>query len=69
MKWFKIIAVGVSFAITTFGLLILIIGAVMFAHAIVTDGIPTGIEWISMIFVMLVGGAIGAMLFINDTEE
>ena len=67
MKWLKIIAVGFFFAAMTMFLLVLLVGAVMFAHAIVTESIPTSVELIGMIFLMLVGGMVGAMLYINDT--
>lgn len=71
MKKFKrvlnVLIVGSFFAAMTMLLLILIVGAVMFAHAIVTESIPTGVELIGMIFLMLVGGMVGAMLYINDT--
>ena len=65
----NIIVVGLFFAAVTAFLMVLLVGAVMFAHSIVTETIPTTYETVGMIFIMLIGSVIGVILYQKDTEE
>ena len=66
---FTILFVGLFFAVMTIVLLILFVGAIRFVYSFVTETVPTVYEVIGAIFVMLVGGAIGVLLYLKDAGE
>ena len=69
MRVLQAIAVFMIFAVMTFAVLFFVIGAVLGVAAIVTEARPTSFEDFSMIMVMILGGVIGAVLFVTDTED
>ena len=62
-------AVFITFAVATFGTMFLVIGAARCVWCLVTEMMPTDMEYVSLGAVLAVCGAIGAMMFITDTEE
>ena len=54
--------IGVASALIFYGFLILIVGSIQFARAVVTDTMPTGMEQGCLIFSMLIVCAVAAML-------
>ena len=67
-KRIKALISSFLFAAMVMLLLILLVGAVMFAYAVVTESIPTPWEKAGAIFVMLVGMAVWVLLQSNDAE-
>lgn len=60
------VLVGLVYALLTLVVLVLLVGAIMFCKAIVMDIIPTTIERIGMIFVMVAGGILAAFVVYDD---
>lgn len=60
---------GVCFAGITFGILIVIVGAVCCAVSIATDVIPTTLQKLCLVAFMALGGVVGAFLYsISETD-
>lgn len=55
------VIVGLICALLAYGILMILVGAVMFCHAVVTNTVPTAMEKIGMIFVLLFAGGIAAI--------
>ena len=66
---FETNAVFAVFAAMTLAAMVIVIGAVMCVVSIVTDLRPTDIQRICLVITMLMGGVIGAVLFVNDTND
>lgn len=67
-KRIKALISSFLFAAMVMLLMILLVGAVMFAYAVVTESIPTSWEKAGAIFVVLVGMAVWVLLQSNDAE-
>lgn len=65
----EVAAVFITFAVMVFAAMFMVIGAVRCVWCLVTEMMPTFMEYGSLAAVMVVCGTIGAMLFITDTEE
>ena len=65
---FETIAVFAVFAVMTLAAMLIVIGAVMCVVSIVTDARPTDTEHICLIIALLLGGTIGAVLFVDDSK-
>ena len=60
---------GVCFAGITFGILIVIVGAVCCAVSIATDVIPTTLQKLCLVAFMVLGGVVGGFLYsISETD-
>ena len=60
---------GVFFAGITFGILIVIVGAVCCAVSIATDVIPTTLQKLCLVAFMVLGGVVGGFLYsISETD-
>ena len=60
---------GVFFALLTFGILTVIVGAVCCAVSIATDVIPTTLQKLCLVAFMALGGVVGAFLYsISETD-
>lgn len=68
MRVLQAIAVFMIFAVMTIAMMFFVIGAVLGVAAIVTEARTTIYEDFSMIMVMILGGVIGAVLFVEDTK-
>lgn len=68
MRVLQAIAVFMIFAVMTIAMMFFVIGAVLGVAAIVTEARTTIYEDFSMIMVMILGGVIGAALFVEDTK-
>ena len=67
-RFIRTLLAGLMFAVMTVTLMMMIGGALMWVAACVTDTVPTTLENIGIIFVMLVGGGLGAIWYYTDTE-
>lgn len=67
-RFIRTLLAGLMFAVMTVTLMVMIGGALMWVAAFVTDTAPTTLENIGIIFVMLIGGGIGAVWYFCDTE-
>lgn len=54
--------IGVLSAFVAYGIVVLIVGDVMFAKAVVTDSLPTSMETVAMLITMLIVSVVVAML-------
>lgn len=68
MRVLQAIAVFMIFAVMTIAMMFFVIGAVLGVAAIVTEARTTIYEDFSMIMVMILGGVIGTVLFVEDTK-
>lgn len=67
-RWFFAFFVFLFGMLMTLFTIILAVGGIMFAHAIVTDTMPTAFEITGMVFLILVGGSWLALFYLTDTE-
>ena len=68
-RWFSAFFVFLFGMLMTLFTVILTVGGIMFAHAIVTDTMPTVFEITGMVFLILVGGSWLTLFYVTDTEE
>ena len=68
-KALEVIFVLLFFMILTAATIVFIVGAFKWASSVLNNTTPQVLEWICVSIIALIGGALGALWYLLDTDE